>query len=60
MPVVGNKHDDVVIGRGSSFNENRRFATAIKEMAERISSLKIPLMQTNSQIILKDMLIIKK
>lgn len=37
MPVVGNKHDDVVIGRGSSFNENRRFATAIKEMAESIS-----------------------
>lgn len=37
MPVVGNKDEGVVIGRGASFNENRRFATAIKEMTENIS-----------------------
>ena len=32
MPVVGNTKADVVMGRGSNFKENRKFATAIREM----------------------------
>ena len=37
MPVVGNTKADVVMGRGSNFKENRKFATAIREMTENIS-----------------------
>lgn len=36
MPVVGNK-EDVVVGRSFGVDQNRRFATAIKEMTENIS-----------------------
>ena len=37
MPVVGNTKADVVMGRGANFKENRKFATAIREMTENIS-----------------------